>query len=105
MYIASTTRSWRRASQQPGKSKDRAVRAICNVKEETSNVDKLHATREKTLHAQKSRTVEVTIRTILEKTARSPSTVTMRLGTQVVEDPVSLPLLIRSKHNFRTENF
>ena len=35
-----------RVSQQTGKSKDRALRAICNIIEETSNVEKLHATRE-----------------------------------------------------------
>ena len=63
---------------QPG-IEDRALRAMCEIVEETSNVDKLHATREKTLHVQKYRTAEVTIFMIPERTARSPLTVTLRL--------------------------
>ena len=49
---------------------------------------KLHATREKTMHAQKSRTAEVTICIIPERTARSLPTVTVRLETQVIEENV-----------------
>ena len=38
--------------QQTGKSKYRTLRAICNIREETSNVEKLRATHEKKLHVQ-----------------------------------------------------
>ena len=72
---------------QTGKSKDRTLRAICNIREETGNVDKLHATREKTLHVQKYRTAEVTICMIPERTARSLPTI----SGCCVEDAVSLP--------------
>ena len=58
-------------------------RAICNIREETGNVDKLHATREKTLHVQKYRTAEVTICMIPERIARSLPTVTVRLGRRL----------------------
>ena len=63
---------------QPG-IEDRALRAMCEIVEETSNVDELHATREKTLHVQNSRTAEVTICIIPERTARSLPTVIVRL--------------------------
>ena len=69
-----------RVSTTDRESKDRALRAICTIIEETSNVDKLHATREKTLHVQKYRTAEVTICMIPERTARSLPTVTVRWG-------------------------
>ena len=72
---------------------------------------KLHATREKIMHAQKSRTAEVTICIIPERTARSPSTITVRLESQVVEikSTVSLPrvsnvLLMVVHHNSHTES-
>ena len=46
-------------------------------------MDKLHATREKTLHVQKYRTAEVTICMIPERTARSLPTVTVCLGRRI----------------------
>ena len=52
------------------------LRVICNIREETRNVEKLRATHEKKLHVQKSRTAEVTICRIPERTARSPPNIT-----------------------------
>ena len=69
---------------------------------------KLHATREKAIHAQKTRTAEVTICIILKRTARSPPTVTVYLETQVVEENVhgvrlSNVLLMVVRLDVRTE--
>ena len=76
-----------------GKRKNEATAILCGtgLSRDSSTDRKLHATREKTLHAQKFRTAEVTICIIPERTARSLPTVSVRLETQVVEDTVSLP--------------
>ena len=73
--------------------------AICNLREETGNVDKLHASREKTLHVQKFRTAEVTICIIPERTARSQpdSYRTLGFGTRGFHGLTANPLCIRKR--------
>ena len=68
--------------------KDQALRAICNIIEETSNVEKLHATREKILHVQKSQTAEVAICIILEGLLDRPDsyrTLLLQIPTKGIE--------------------